>query len=168
MPWWGSLEVKSRLRQTSEEYRWMKATMWANIEHLYASLHFILQADNSLCLLTMFKKHCRVSCGSNYKVQLLSWQVWDRQLSRFYVCFFFVFKYILINSRLPGVKNDCPHGPRFSECRIVRGKGWHEFVLQEAQLLSGQCSTTVCRSTSHGSTMCYKCSKLIYNIPVGS
>ena len=36
------------------------------------------------------------------------------------------------------MKNWPPTQPQVSQCRILGGKGWHEFVFQEAQLLSGQ------------------------------
>lgn len=38
------------------------------------------QANKSLCLLAMFIKRCRVSCGSSCKVQF-SGELWDGQLS---------------------------------------------------------------------------------------
>ena len=96
---------------------------WSNHGKRYRN---ILLADESLGLLTMFKRRCGVSCGSNYQVQF-SWQVWDGQLSQASRC-----------EKWP------PTRPQFSQCRILGGKGWHEFVLQEAQLLFGQCMGKVC------------------------
>ena len=103
----------------------------------------ILQADKSVCLLTMFKQHSTKTKTKNRTVGsapdgIVKYNFRGRCGMVNYHAVLSLYQQHL---RVFGCEKWPPTRPQVSQCRIPGGKGWHEFVLEEAQLLFGQCVT---------------------------